>query len=217
MREIPIARRRRRDDPQFGGAWKFHRHHLGDHATMLEAMGVVGYKVGSGECNNYPLVRHIASYGRPVILSTGMNDLESIRPAVAILRAHRVPFALMHCTSIYPTPPQLVRLGAIRELAAEFDDAVIGFSDHSIGNYACFGAVALGASIIEKHFTADKTWPGPDVPISLDPAELKELIEGCRVVHSALGGRKVILPEEKPTIDFAYACVVTLRDLDAGE
>jgi N-acetylneuraminate synthase len=186
-------------------------------ATRLERMGVVGYKIGSGECNNYPLVRHIAAYGRPVILSTGMNDLESIRPAVAALRACSVPYALLHCTSVYPTPPQLVRLGAIQELAAEFDDAVTGFSDHSIGSYACFGAVALGASIIEKHFTADKTWPGPDVPISLDPAELKQLVEGCRVIYSALGGRKGILTEEKPTIDFAYACVVTLRNLDAGE
>jgi sialic acid synthase SpsE len=186
-------------------------------ATRLAALQVVAYKIGSGECNNYPLIRYVASFGRPIILSTGMNDLESIRPAVDILRRHRVPYALLHCTSIYPTPHHLVRLGAIRQLASVFEDAVVGFSDHSIGNYACFGAVAHGASIVEKHFTADKTWPGPDVPISADPDELRDLIEGCRAVHAAGGGRKEILAEEQPTIDFAYACVVTLRNLDAGE
>src|SRR5258705_4800339 len=78
-------------------------------------------------------------------------------------------------------------------------------------------AVALGASILEKHFTSDTTWPGPDVPISIDPNELKDLVEGSRAIHQALGGSKTILPEEKPTIDFAYACVVTLREIGADE
>jgi sialic acid synthase SpsE len=128
-----------------------------------------------------------------------------------------VPFALMHCTSMYPTPPSFVRLGALTDLAAAFPDAVIGFSDHSLGNYACLGAVALGASILEKHFTSDKAWPGPDVPISMDPRELEDLIRGSRVVHQALGGAKTILPQEQPTIDFAYACVVTIADVGAGE
>ncbi len=186
-------------------------------ASRLERMGVGAYKIGSGECNNYPLVRHIAAYRRPVILSTGMNDVESIRPAVEILRAHRVPYALLHCTSIYPTPYHLVRLGALRALSDAFPDAIVGLSDHSVGNYACFGAVALGASILEKHFTCDKSWPGPDVPISIDPAELRDLISGANAVQQALGGRKDILPEERPTIDFAYASVVTIRDVHAGE
>jgi N-acetylneuraminate synthase len=186
-------------------------------AVRLEAMGVVGYKIGSGECNNYPLVRHIASYGRPVILSTGMNDVASIRPAVEILRSAGVPYALLHCTSIYPTPYHLVRLGALRMLSESFPDAVVGLSDHSIGNAVCFGAVALGAAILEKHFTCDKSWPGPDVPISIDPAELRDLVEGSQAVHEALGGAKDVLPEEQPTIDFAYASVVTIRDLAAGE
>lgn len=186
-------------------------------AERLAAMDVVAYKIGSGECNNYPLVEHIARYGRPVILSTGMNDLESIRPAVEIFRAHGVPYALLHCTSIYPTPYALVRLGAIRELAEAFDDAVVGLSDHSIGNYTCFGAVALGASIVEKHFTSDKSWPGPDIGVSIDPAELRDLVVGTRAISAALGGRKTILPEEQPTIDFAYACVVTTRDIERGE
>ena len=186
-------------------------------AERLHAMNVGAYKIGSGECNNYPLIEHIAAYGRPVILSTGMNDLASIEPAVEILRTAGVEFALLHCTSIYPTPYAKVRLGALPVLAERFPDAVIGLSDHSLGNYTCFGAVGLGASLLEKHFTSDKTWPGPDVPISIDPQELKELIAGSRAIHAALGGGKNILPEEQPTIDFAYACVVAIEDIAAGE
>jgi sialic acid synthase SpsE len=185
-------------------------------AVRLERMGVAAYKIGSGECNNYPLVEHIASYGKPVILSTGMNDLASIAPAVDILRRRGVPFALLHCTSMYPTPYEKVRLGAMVELGRAFPDAVVGLSDHSLGNYTCFGAVALGASILEKHFTSDKSWPGPDVPISIDPAELRDLVQGARAIHAASGGRKQVLPEEQPTIDFAYACVVALRDISEG-
>jgi len=186
-------------------------------ADRLEGMGVTAYKIGSGECNNYPLVQHIAGFGKPVILSTGMNDLESIRPAVEILRSANVPYALTHCTSMYPTPYDKVRLGAIGDLRHAFPDAVVGLSDHSLGNYTCLAAVALGARILEKHFTSDKTWPGPDVPISMDPAELADLVRGSRAIFEALGGGKTILPEEQPTIDFAYACVVTIRAVKAGE
>jgi N-acetylneuraminate synthase len=110
-----------------------------------------------------------------------------------------------------------VRLGALHSLGETFPDAVLGLSDHSLGAYTCFAAVALGASILEKHFTSRKDWPGPDVPISLDPAELGELVAGSRAVFEALGGDKGILPEEQPTIDFAYACVVSLRDIVEGE
>lgn len=186
-------------------------------AERLKRMDVLAYKIGSGECNNYPLIEHIAGAGKPVILSTGMNDLESIAPAVQILREAGVPFALLNCTSMYPTPYEKVRLGGLADLAGRFPDAVIGLSDHSLGNFTCFAAVALGARILEKHFTSDKSWPGPDVPISIDPTELKELVQGSRAIHAALGGSKNILPEEKPTIDFAYACVVSIRDIKAGE
>lgn len=186
-------------------------------AERLERMGVIAYKIGSGECNNYPLIRHIASYQKPIILSTGMNDIGSITPAVDILKEAGVSFALMHCTSLYPTPYNKVRLGALAEMKEYFPDIVLGLSDHSIGNYTCFAAVALGASILEKHFTSDRTWPGPDVPISIDPSELQDLIHGSRAVHAALGGKKDILKDEQPTIDFAYACVVSIRDIEAGE
>lgn len=186
-------------------------------AVRLEKMGVIAYKIGSGECNNYPLIKHIAAYKKPVIISTGMNSISTVRPGVDILRQAGVPYALMHCTSIYPTPYEKVRLGGLAMLQENFSDAVIGFSDHSIGNYTCFGAVALGASLLEKHFTSDKTWPGPDVSLSIDPQELSELIKGSKAIFTAMGGDKEILPEEQPTIDFAYACVVTTKDVAKGE
>lgn len=186
-------------------------------ADQLEAMGVVGYKIGSGECNNYPLVDHIASFGKPIILSTGMNDIPSIQKAVEIIERHGVAYALLHCTSMYPTPYDKVRLGAIHELHEHFPNAVLGLSDHSLGIYTCLGAVPFGASILEKHFTSDKTWPGSDIPISIDPRELHELIVGSDAIHQALGGTKGVLKEEQPTIDFAYACVVSTKDIAKGE
>ncbi|HEY2377996.1 MAG TPA: N-acetylneuraminate synthase family protein [Gemmatimonadaceae bacterium] len=186
-------------------------------ADRLERMHVPAFKIGSGECNNYPLIKHIAGFGKPVILSTGMNNLASIEPAVDILRAARVPFALLHCTSMYPTPYAKVRLGGITDLATAFPDAVVGLSDHSLGSYTCFAAIPLGARILEKHFTSRKDWPGPDVPISLDPDELRDLVSGSRAIFEALGGDKSILPEEQPTIDFAYASVVSIRAIAEGE
>lgn len=186
-------------------------------SNELHALGVEWYKIGSGECNNYPLIRHVASFGKPVILSTGMNDIESIRPSVEIFRSSGVPFALLHCTSMYPTPYDKVRLGAIADLAEAFPDAVLGLSDHSLGPYTCFAAIPLGASILEKHFTSSFDWPGPDISISVDPPQLSEMVKGSRAIHAALGGTKKILAEEQPTIDFAYACVVTTRPVRAGE
>jgi len=186
-------------------------------ADRLEKIGVSAFKIGSGECNNYPLIDHIASFGKPIILSTGMNDIKSIKPAVSILRKHKTPFILLHCTSMYPTPYENVRLMAINDLKENFPDAIVGLSDHSLGNYTSFAAIALGASVIEKHFTSDKSWPGPDVPISIDPSELKDLITGSLNIFKSLGGKKTILKQEKSTIDFAYASVVTIKDIKKGE
>lgn len=186
-------------------------------ANRLAAMDVSAFKIGSGECNNYPLVEHIASFKKPVIVSTGMNDIESVKLTVEILRRHEVQFALLHCTSIYPTPYEHVRLGALAEMHREFPDAVLGLSDHTLTNYTCLAAVALGASILERHFTSDKSWPGPDIEISMTPNDLRDLIIGSRAIHQALGGSKTILREEQPTIDFAYACVVATRDIRPGE
>jgi N-acetylneuraminate synthase len=187
-----------------------------DEERRVQAMGVPAFKIGSGECNNYPLLDHIAKFGKPMILSTGMNDMPSIRKSVEVMQG-RVPFALMHCTSMYPTPYDKVRLGAIADLMHAFPGVPVGLSDHSMNIWTCLGAVALGASILEKHFTISRSWPGPDTGISIEPAELKEMIEGARAVWQARGGRKTILPEEQPVIDFAYATVVSIAPIKAGD
>lgn len=186
-------------------------------ADRLASMGVVAYKIGSGECNNYPLVKHIAAFGKPIIMSTGMNDIPAISKSVSIFEQAGVQYGLLHCTSIYPTPYDKVRLGALEELQIKFPNAVIGLSDHTIDNYCCLGAVALGASIIERHYTSNKAWGGPDISLSMDPQDLKDLIEGSCAIHAALGGNKSILLEEQPTIDFAYATVVAIKEIQKGE
>ena len=183
----------------------------------LERMKVQAYKIGSGECNNYPLIEHIASFGKPIILSTGMNTISSIKKSVSILKKHKVPYALLNCTSMYPAPYDKIRLKGITVLKQAFKDAVVGQSDHSLGVYTCLGAVALGASILEKHFTSDKKWPGPDIPVSIDPAELKELVVGSKAVWQAMGERTHILKEEQEIINFAYASVVSIKDIKKGE
>ncbi|MDQ7841963.1 MAG: N-acetylneuraminate synthase family protein [bacterium] len=186
-------------------------------ALRLHSLNVGAFKIGSGECNNYPLVDVIAGLGRPIILSTGMNDIPSIEKAVAILRQHKVPYSLMHCTSVYPTPYEEVRLGALAELGSGFPDAVIGFSDHSMGIYPSLAAIALGAHVVEKHFTSTKDWPGPDIPMSILPDELAQLIDGSRVIFRCNGGRKGVLDAEAATIEFAYACVVAIADIAPGD
>lgn len=186
-------------------------------ADRLERMKVSSYKIGSGECNNYPLLEHIASFGKPMIVSTGMNSLESVKKAVTILEDYSVPYALLHTTNIYPTPSHLVRLGAMEELQREFPNAVIGLSDHTTSNLACFGAVAIGASILERHFTDRMDRIGPDIINSMDPIALKELIEGSRELAKMRGGKKEAAKEEQKTIAFAFASVVTIKDINKGE
>ena len=186
-------------------------------ADRLHKMNVPAYKIGSGECNNYPLLKHIASFGRPMILSTGMNTIESVGKAVDILEAAHVPYALMHTTNLYPTPPHLVRLGAMVELGQAFPRAVIGLSDHTTDNVACLGAVALGASILERHFTDRMDRVGPDIVCSMDEQRCRELIEQSRTLHTELGGTKGPAKEEQVTIDFAFATVVTIAPIKRGE
>lgn len=122
-------------------------------ADRLESFGVLGYKIGSGEMNNYPLIKYVASFGKPMIVSTGMNDIPAIKKAVGILENYKVPYALLHTTNLYPTPPELVRLGAMREMMETFPDVPVGLSDHTRTNTACIAAMALGASVVERHFT----------------------------------------------------------------
>ena len=186
-------------------------------ANRLERMGVSAYKIGSGECNNYPLIEHIASFGKPMIVSTGMNDIKSIKKTVEILEKYNITYALLHTTNLYPTPVNLVRLGAMQELQKEFPNAIIGLSDHTTSNRACFAATALGASILERHFTDKMDRPGPDIINSMDPIALKELIIGSNEIALMRGGKKEATKEEQITIDFAFATVVSIKTIKKGE
>ena len=186
-------------------------------ANRLESLGVVAYKIGSGECNNYPLIEHIAKFKKPMIISTGMNNIESVKKTVKIVEKYNIPYVLMHTTNLYPTPSNLVRLGAMQELQKEFPNAIIGLSDHTVNNNACLAATALGACVLERHFTDTKKRVGPDIICSVDEKELKNLIIGTKEIFEMRGGTKEVLKEEQVTIDFAYATVVSIKKIKKGE
>lgn len=186
-------------------------------ANRLHNWDVPAYKIGSGECNNYPLLEHIASFGKPIILSTGMNTIQSVGKAVDIFRRRNIPYALLHTTNLYPTPNHLVRLGGMSALKQAFDDAVVGLSDHTVTNHACLGAVALGASLLERHFTDSMDRPGPDIICSMDVKACKELIDGSKIIALQRGGAKGPTNEEQVTIDFAFATICSIKPIKKGQ
>lgn len=175
------------------------------------------YKIGSGECGNFPLVELIARERKPVIMSTGMNTMKTISISVDILRNYRVPFALMHTTNLYPTPVNLVRLGGIDDLSRAFPDAVIGLSDHSTSNASCIASIAHGARILERHFTDTRERIGPDIPCSMDEEDLRRLLLESKDAFLAEGGGRYPATEEEVTIRFAFASVVAIKDIAPGE
>lgn len=185
-------------------------------ADFLASLDVAAFKIGSGEADHLPLIRHVARFGKPVILSTGMQSVASLLPAVEVLRAARVPFALLECTNIYPSPPEQISLNGIGELRNAFPEAVIGFSDHSIGPAMAVASVALGASIIERHFTDSRYRVGPDISCSMDPAELRWLVDRSKEIHLAARNPKGRSAGEEPVYRFARSSVVADRDLPAG-
>ncbi len=186
-------------------------------AERLKRFDIPAYKIGSGECNNYPLLEHIAKFGKPVILSTGMNTIESVKKAVAVFDTYNTPLALLHTTNLYPTPSHLVRYGAMIELHNAFPNQAFGLSDHTLNNNACLGAVALGGSILERHFTDHKNRKGPDIVCSMDEQECTDLILGSKEIWTMRGGTKEPAKEEQVTIDFAFATVCTIANVNKGE
>lgn len=186
-------------------------------ADRLEKMGVKAYKIGSGEMNNYPLLEHVAAFGKPMIVSTGMNDLKSIDKAIAILEKHGVDYALLHTTNLYPTTPGQVRLGAMQQMMEAYPDIPVGLSDHTLNNNACISAMALGAKVVERHYTDRMDRQGPDIVCSMDERALHELLQAAGEVPDMLGGTKEALKEEQVTIDFAFATAVTIAPVRAGE
>lgn len=183
----------------------------------LERVGVSAYKIGSGEMNNYPLIEYISSIGKPIILSTGMNNIDAVSKAVAIISKKNVAFALMHTTNLYPTPSKLVRLGAMQQLMEKYPQVAVGLSDHTINNNACIAALSLGASIVERHFTDSFNRKGPDIVCSMDEKGLKELIIAAQEIPMMLGGEKKAVKEEAITIAFAFSTVVSIKAIKKGE
>lgn len=187
-------------------------------ADQLVDIGIEAFKIPSGEIDNLAYLRHIAVYHRPMIMSTGMSDLWEVGRAVATIESEgNHDIALLHCVSNYPAEAYDCNLLAIDTMRQAFGYAV-GFSDHTKGNAIAFAAVALGACIIEKHFTLDKSLPGPDHQASASPDELTALVQGIRRVASALGnGVKRMRHNEINTREVARKSIVARRSIAKGE
>jgi len=185
-------------------------------ADFLNDIDVPAFKIGSGEADNLPLIRHVAAFGKPVIMSTGMQTIDSVRASVQILEDAGIEYALLECTNLYPSPPEIVSLKGVTDLQAAFPNAVVGFSDHSIGPEMALASVALGACILERHYTDTRYRIGPDIICSMDPAELRLLIDRSREIHTALHNDKQRTGPEEDVYRFARASVVADRDLSAG-
>lgn len=187
---------------------------------VLEELNMDYYKIPSGEITNLPYLRKIARLGRPVILSTGMCGLADIENALFLLEKEGLPrqrITLLHCNTEYPTPYVDVNLHAMKTLAECFG-VKVGYSDHTCGIEVSLAAVALGATVIEKHFTLDKNLPGPDHQASLEPDELKTLVHSIRHIEEALGnGLKQVSPSEEKNKVIARKSLIAARNISQGE
>jgi N-acetylneuraminate synthase len=181
-------------------------------ASILDAI-----KIGSGEMTDIPSLLKMTSFGVPMIVSTGMCSIEEIRETYDALIQKGVNLALMNCVSEYPPVYEDINLGVINLLKNEFSEAVIGQSDHTPTNYTCFGAVTMGAKIIEKHVIIDKLTPGPDQSVSLDFNDFHDLVKGIRILEAASGSIKKVHSKEKVIREWAFRSLVSTRDIEAGE
>ena len=186
-------------------------------ALKLNDLGVKAFKIGSGQCNNLPLIEEISKFNKPIILSTGMNDLKSIKESVKIIEKNKISYALLHCISEYPANYKNLKLDYIYTLIKNFPKAIVGYSDHSIGITPCISALAKGACIIEKHFTDSKQRKGPDIICSMDSKELFFLKKSAEIVYFSNGSNKKISKIEKKTANFAFASVVSIKNINKGE
>ena len=187
---------------------------------LLVSLGQECFKIPSGEITNLPYLRHIGQLGKTVILSTGMATLGEIEAAIEVLEqtgTRRAKVTVLHCTTEYPTPMNEVNLRAMQSIHAAFD-VEVGYSDHTEGIEIAIAAVAMGASVIEKHFTLDRTFPGPDHQASLEPAELKAMVTAIRNIEIALGdGIKRLTPSEARNKPVARKSLVASQAISIGE
>jgi N,N'-diacetyllegionaminate synthase len=193
-----------------------------ERAAMLAALGMPAFKIASGDLTHIPLLRRIGGYGRPVLLSTGLGTTEEIDAALAALAEgaggpeRRPPVVVLHCVSLYPLQPGDANLRVLPALAARYG-CPIGWSDHSPGHTLALGAVALGASVIEKHLTDDRRRRGPDHGYAMEPAEFEAMVAAIRDLESALGdGTKRPCPAEEPERVWARRALHAARPLPAG-
>lgn len=190
-----------------------------EEVDLLEELEVPFYKVASMDINNYRLLKYIGEKGKPVILSTGMSTIAEIDNAVKVIeKTGNKKIIILHCVSLYPPEPEDIHLNNILLLQKMYPNYPIGFSDHTIGTSVPIASVALGAAVIEKHFTLDKDLPGWDHEISADPEEMKYIVEESKIVSKALGNyhRTVTETEEEKKLKFRRSIVVT-RDMRKGE
>jgi len=185
---------------------------------LLDALGVPAFKVGSGELTHHTLLAHMSSKRKPILLSTGMASLEEVSAALDVVVANGAPpVALLHCVSNYPTDPVDCNLAAMDTMRKAFA-VPVGWSDHTLGIHVALAAVARGASLVEKHFTLDRSLSGPDHRASLEPAELKALVTGARDVEAAIGdGHKARVASEGDTARVARRSLHSARAIAAGE
>jgi len=184
---------------------------------LLEGLGVCAFKIGSDDAVNFPFLKYVARKGRPILLSTGMCTMEEVREAVScILGEGNRQLILLHAITSYPTHPENVNLLAMVKISKEFG-LPVGYSDHTLGNVASVAAVALGAAVLEKHFTTDKNAEGPDHMLSADPHEMKSLVEQVRQLEEMLGnGIKMPAESERTTRVNNRKSIVVKRKLEAG-
>lgn len=185
---------------------------------LLNEIGVDFWKIPSGEINNLPYLLKIAETHKPVILSTGMSDLNEVEYAVNLLRNNGVKeLTLLHCNTEYPTPYEDVNLKAMQSMKERFD-VEVGYSDHTKGITVSLAAVALGASVIEKHFTLNRNLPGPDHKASMEPKELERLVKEIRIVEQAMGdGIKKVSNSERKNISIARKSIVAAENISQGD
>ena len=174
------------------------------------------FKIGSGEMTDIPSLLEIAKLGHPMILSTGMSDFEEIDRTYNILK-NKTQLALMNCVSEYPPVYEDINLNVIKKMIERYPMALIGHSDHTPDIYTCFGAVTLGAKLIEKHVILDKNQPGPDQSVSIDFQDLKQLVDGIRKIEVSLGDCKKVHKKEKQIRDWAFRSIVSVKDIKKGK
>jgi len=185
---------------------------------LLEKVGVGRYKIGSGEVTNIPLLEVVARTGRPILLSSGMSTWAELDEAVEVIRRHHDRLTLLQCTSEYPCPAEEVGLNVMLEMRDRYD-LDVGLSDHTLSNYAAFAAVALGARVVEKHFTFSRLMYGSDARHSLEPSELEDLVRGVRAIEATLAhpvDKDVVAARLRPMKDIFEKSVVAVVDIPAG-